>query len=165
MPYFNRNLGNKYIVRRSLDALALETFNTSNQLTFHFPSVDMIISASQPSSTRTYTIPDIGANGNFLVGTSSTINLTGNLIPSANATYNIGSNSFQWENLYLVGVGYLSATSDQLVLGTTNTTTITAPAPGSSITLTLPSSSNDTLVGLILIIILLLELDGQLIII
>lgn len=127
MPYFNRNLGNKYIVRRSLDALNLETFSTSNQLTFHFPSVDMIINASQPSATRTYTIPDIGSNGNFLVGTSTTINLnlTGNLIPSANATYNIGSNSFQWENLYLAGVGYLATLN--------NGSNLTVPTSGSNL--------------------------------
>jgi cytochrome c oxidase assembly factor CtaG len=41
----------------------------------------------------------------------------------------------------------VSNTTNQLVLGTTNTTTITAPAPAASITLTLPSGTSDTLVG------------------
>ena len=41
----------------------------------------------------------------------------------------------------------LSNTSNQLVLGTTNTTTLNSPAPGSSIVLTLPSSTNDTLIA------------------
>ena len=40
----------------------------------------------------------------------------------------------------------LTATTNQLVLGTTNTTTISAPAPASSITLTLPNTA-DTIVG------------------
>lgn len=40
-----------------------------------------------------------------------------------------------------------TATTNQLVLGTTNTTTISAPAPSSSITLTMPSAQSDTLMG------------------
>jgi hypothetical protein len=40
----------------------------------------------------------------------------------------------------------LTDTTNQLVLGTTNTTTVSAPAPASSITLTLPNTA-DTLVG------------------
>ena len=119
MPKFERNLGNKYIVRRSIDALMLETFSPRNQLTFHFPNVDMIINASQPSSTRTYTIPDVGTNGNFVVGTSNTINLTGNLIPSSDATYNIGSSTNRWNNLNLAGIGYMNSLAANNIYNTT----------------------------------------------
>jgi len=43
-----------------------------------------------------------GINANVIL-TSGTINVSGNLIPSADVTYNIGSEDKQWKDLYLSG--------------------------------------------------------------
>jgi hypothetical protein len=43
-----------------------------------------------------------GTNANVIL-TSGTVNVSGNLIPSADVTYNIGSEDKQWKDLYLSG--------------------------------------------------------------
>jgi len=46
------------------------------------------------------------ASGNASVSTldnEDTVQITGNLLPSANATYNLGSNTARWNDLYLAG--------------------------------------------------------------
>ena len=53
--------------------------------------------------------------------------LTSDIIPSLNATYNIGSNDFNWENIWLNNNAYvgnqiqLGLTSDNTILEGTNT--------------------------------------------
>ena len=84
------------------------------------------INAVAPASSRTYSMPDTGANSSFVMtdGTQ-TIN---------------GSKTFS-------SAVIINPVTNQVVLGTTNTTTITAPAPASNITLTLPNSASDTIVA------------------
>jgi len=54
--------------------------------------------ANQPNITSVGTLPNLNA-GNITV----TGNIIGNLIPNANATYNLGNASNQWKELYLTG--------------------------------------------------------------
>ena len=77
-------------------------------------------------STHTFNIPDASATNRGLITTG--------------AQTLAGSKTFS-------SAVAITPTTNQLVLGTTNTTTITAPAPGASITLTLPSTASDTLVA------------------
>ena len=77
-----------------------------------------------------------------ITGTTNQVNVTngaGSITLSLPQSINTGATpTFASETL--------TATTNQLVLGTTNTTTISAPAPASSITLTLPNTA-DTIVG------------------
>jgi len=75
------------------------------------------LTATNPAANRTYTIPDAGAAANFVM--------------SAGTQTIAGANTF---TLALA----VSATSNQLVLGTTLTTTINATAPAVSRIMTIP---------------------------
>ena len=113
---FNRNLSNKYQLNRGLEALDLSTFNSSNQLVFNLADQKIKVNVNTPSATRTYTIPDIGTDGSFYISGGSAPN-TGDLIPSANNTYDIGSSTYNWKNLYMEGVANLSSASNQIEFG------------------------------------------------
>ncbi len=100
--------------------------DTSNQLVLGTTNT-VTISSTAPAASRTYTIPDTAANSNFIMSDlAQTINgvktftsaLTG---PSAT----------------------LTNTTNQLVLGTTNTTTISSVAPASSRTYTIPDAGTN----------------------
>lgn len=133
---FNKTLSNKYKLNRSLEALDLSTFNNSNQITFNLGNNKVIINVNTPSSTRTYTIPDIGTDGTFYISGGSQP-ITGSLIPSANDTYDIGSSTYGWRNLYIydiinpgnviqlgTGSDYTNLTAQNLSGGGINTVTI-----------------------------------------
>lgn len=76
------------------------------------------ITAPTPASTsRTWTIPDITADGTFA-------SLTGTQTFTGSKTFSVTTT--------------ISATTNQIVLGTTNTVTITSPAPASSAVYTIP---------------------------
>lgn len=76
----------------------------------------LITNASQ-AAARTYTIPDAGASTNFVMGA--------------------GTQTVAGATTFTLAVP-ISATSNQLALGTTNITTINASAPAASHTVTLP---------------------------
>lgn len=81
-----------------------------------------------------------------VVGTTATINA--DLGSSSSNTYDLGNTTFTFKSLYL-GTSIINrATTNQIVLGTTNTTTISSVAPAASRTYTIPDfGSNDTFVG------------------
>ena len=163
---------------------ALTINPTTNQLVLGVTNTTTI-SATAPAASRTYTMPDVLANADFILSagtqtiggsktfsSSLTINPTTNQLvlgvtntttisataPAASRTYTIpdvlGAADFVMTagtqtiggSKTLSSALTITPTTNQLVLGVTNTTTISAPAPASSITLTLPNTA-DTLVG------------------
>jgi len=83
-----------------------------------FGSVNYIeLNASAAAANRIYTLPDVGANANFIM--------------SQSAQTIAGVKTFS------SGIP-ISATTNQFVLGTTNTVTITSPAPVASRVYTIP---------------------------
>ena len=112
---FNRNLSNKYKLNRGLEALDLSTFNSSDQLVFNLADQKIKVNVNTPSATRTYTIPDIGSDGIFYISGGSMPDITGSLIPTANNTYDIGSSTYNWKNLYMEGVANLSSVSSDRI--------------------------------------------------
>jgi hypothetical protein len=98
---------------------ALTINPTTNQLVLGGVSAGTTttITSTAPASNRTYTITDAGAAANFVMTEGA---------QTLNATKTFSS------------AIPITATTNQLVLGTTNTTTITSPAPSASRTYTLP---------------------------
>ena len=82
-----------------------------------------MMNAPTPAASVTYTIPDTATNSSFVMtDLDQTIN---------------GIKTFNSEIPIL-------ATSNQLILGTTNTITITAPTPAISVTYTIPDTGIDS---------------------
>lgn len=98
--------------------------NTTNQLTLGTTNTTTI-SATAPSASRTYTLPDAGSAANFVLD-------QGNYTIAGTWTF---SNAVT-----------ITPTSNQLILGTTRTTTISATQPATtSRTVTIPDpGANDT---------------------
>ena len=97
-------------VFKSIRGSRISVTNNVNQIILGSTNT-VTINASSPSVSRTYTIPDTGANSSFIMSDlTQTIN---------------GIKSFS------SGVP-ITATTNQLILGITNTTTITSPAPTAS---------------------------------
>ena len=134
---FNRTLSNKYKLNRNLEALDLSTFNSSNQLTFNLSNQKVNINTNTPTNDRTYTIPDIGSDGTFVISGGNTPIISGSLIPSVNDTYDLGSSSYGWRYIYSAGNRlFLGYGADYTVLTAQNQT-------GTDInTLTLPSTTD-----------------------
>lgn len=87
----------------------------------------------------------INSNGNSASNIINSDNYVTDILPLTTNAYNLGSSSLKWKNGFFTGTvqtGNLAATatSNQLVLGTTTTTTISAAAPASSHTMTIPDS-------------------------
>ncbi len=133
---FNKTLSNKYKLNRSFEALDLSTSNNTDQLTFNLGNKKVIVNVNTPSTTRTYTIPDVGADGTFYISGGNQP-VTSSLIPSANNTYDIGSSTYNWSNLYIniiintgnniqlgTGSDYTNLTAQNLSGGGINTVTI-----------------------------------------
>lgn len=89
---------------------------TTNQLVLGVTNTTTI-SAAAPAASRTYTIPDTLANSSFVMT---------DLAQTLNGVKTFSS-----------GVD-ITAVTNQLILGTTNTVTLTSPAPASSATYTIP---------------------------
>ena len=106
---------------------------SGNVLTFtEAPEVSDIIDARLLTTTTTVTAIQ-NTSGNALVETldaADTVQITGNLLPSANITYNLGSNTARWNDIYLA--------NSTIYLGnaqiSANATTITLTDPGGSAT-------------------------------
>lgn len=143
---FSKSITNRNSINQTIEALNLETTSSSNQLIFNLDDKKVNINITKPSSNRTYIIPDIGADGNFLMGSGGSTSLSNNLIPSINNNYDIGSNALRWKNLYLAGVGYISTLN--------NGTNLIVPSLGSNLvtdtatqTLTNKTLSSATITG------------------
>jgi len=79
---------------------------SGNVLTFtEAPEVSDVIDARLVTTTTTVT-NITNASGNAIIealDSSATIQVTGNLLPSANVTYDLGSNTFRWNDAYFNG--------------------------------------------------------------
>jgi hypothetical protein len=93
----------------------------TNQLVLggQFGGTTTTIGVGPPAANRAYVIPDAGTNTSFVMA-------AGNQTVAGTKTF---SSAIP-----------ITATTNQLVLGTTNTTTITSPAPSSSRTYTIPDA-------------------------
>lgn len=101
----------------STPTFASETLSAAtNQLTLG-TGTTTTVSATAPAANRTITLPDPGANANFVL-TQGTQTVAGATTFSSALTVN--------------------PTTNQLVLGVTHTTTISATAPAASVTVTIP---------------------------
>ena len=78
--------------------------------------------SSQPNITSLGTLTTLSVSGNANIGNLSATQITTNLIPGANITYDIGNNTRRWKDLYLSG--------NTIYIGNT---TITATSDGISI--------------------------------
>ena len=109
------------IINNTFDDIFIDSvgylFGTSNQLVFGSGNNTTTINVKTPSAPRIYTIPDIGADGMFYISGGSMPDITGSLIPTANNTYDIGSSTYNWKNLYMEGTANLSSASNQIVFG------------------------------------------------
>jgi len=94
---------------------------TSNQLVLGASPLTTTISAPAPVAARTYTIPDVSADASFVM-TAGDQSIAGAKTLSSALT--------------------ITPTTNQLVLGTTNTVTINAAAPAASRVYTIPAMSN-----------------------
>lgn len=82
---FHRNISNQYKLSRSLEALSLATTDSSNQIVFNVGTKRVNINVTQPTADRTYTIPDFGADGSFVLGSSGTNSVNGPVSSTDNA--------------------------------------------------------------------------------
>ncbi len=92
--------------------------STTNQLVLGTTNT-ITLNSTAPAASRTYTIPDTGANSSFVL-TDGNITINGNKTFSSAITIN--------------------PTTNQIVLGVTNTVTINSTAPSSSRTYTIPDT-------------------------
>lgn len=89
----------------------LNITSTSNQLVLG-GSNNVTIDSTAPSASRVYSIPDVGGNGTFYIsGGNQTI--TNSLVPSADDTYDLGSSTSGWRDLYISNYAYLEGNSLQ----------------------------------------------------
>jgi hypothetical protein len=115
-----QNLSDRFGVGTNIVVPSSRTFTlaaTSNQMILGATRTVTITAPTPASASRTWTIPDISGDGTFA-------SLTGTQVFSGAKTFSAGVT--------------ISATTNQLILGTTNTMTITSPAPAASRTLTIP---------------------------
>ncbi len=117
-----QNLSDRFGTGTNIVVPAARTFTLAaltNQLILGATRTVTINAPTPASSSRIWTIPDISAAGTFAA-------LEGTQVFSGAKTFSAGV--------------AISATTNQLILGTTNTITITAPAPSASRTYTIPDA-------------------------
>ena len=95
------------------------------------------------SGVLSWTTPS-GTGANAALSNLASVAINTTLVSDTNNTDDLGTSSIRWKDLFLSGVLNNSATSNQIVLGTTRTVTFTAPTPASaSRTITFPDLSAD----------------------
>ena len=92
--------------------------NTMNQITFGSGNV-VVMNVPAPAATRIYTLPDTGANSQFVMTD--------------------GAQTINGVRTYTSGI-VVNATTNQLVLSSPNTVTVTAPSPAASRIYTIPDA-------------------------
>jgi hypothetical protein len=96
-----------------------------------------LLTNSQPNITSVGTLLDLAVTGNIIAG---------NIIPNANVTYSLGSETSQWKDLYLSGnTIYLGGTALSIVEGNlaVNGSTVVGVAAGGLTGQVLTKTSND----------------------
>lgn len=106
----------------------------SNQIVFG-TSQQTTISATAPSAPRTYTIPDAGANANFVLDSGGAMTIT-NSASNNQILQATGATTSNWVNASSVGVTAVNGTANQISASTTTgVVTLSTPAtfiaPGS----------------------------------
>ncbi len=95
--------------------------------------------------TQVQTVTEItNTSGNSIVGVSATasqVNITGNLLPTANVTYDLGSSALRWKDGYFSGN---SITLGNIVLKNTSGNTLAFFGPDGTTPGTLSSTNVDT---------------------
>jgi len=109
--------------------LVASNVNGGNLVTANFVSATLI-TAAQPNITSTGTLASLSVSGNANIGN---INVTGNIIPTSNVTYDLGNSTNSFRDLYLSGtsikLGSQTVTSNASGVTLSNavfTTTISA---------------------------------------
>ena len=147
--------GSKNIITTSTPTFTtMSLANTTNQLVLGETNTTTL-NATQPASSRIYTIPDSGANSNFVMS-DGTKTINGNTTLTGVTTLNNGSLNASnvlaldgTKNIITTTTPIfttmtLANTTNQLVLGETNTTTLNATQPVSSRIYTLPDTGNNS---------------------
>jgi hypothetical protein len=114
-------------------------------MTFGFTG-SATITITNPSPGRIYTLPDVGANSNFVMDSGGTMLILDTPGGAGEALVSTSTTQSNWRPLLGSDIGLgtpsftritLSQVNTQLTLGTTNTVTISSPAPAASRTYTL----------------------------
>jgi hypothetical protein len=140
----NTTFTNRITVSATTNQFILGTTNT------------ITLTAPAPAASRVYTIPDAGGAANFIMstfGTAQTIagGLTSSGLLTASNGFTLTTGALNLTStsgaISLTGTTFItntqirvSATTNQFILGTTNTITLTAPAPAASRVYTIPDA-------------------------
>jgi hypothetical protein len=117
---------------------------TGNSLVFtEAPEVSDVIDARILTTTTTVTaIENVSANAAVeALNTAATVQITGNLLPAANVTYDIGSNAFRWNDAYFNGT---TITLGNIQIKNSTGTTIGFFGPDGTTPATIDSTNIDT---------------------
>ena len=117
---------------------------TGNSLVFtEAPEVSDVIDARLLTTTTTVTSIE-NTSGNAVIETletAATVQITGNLLPAANVTYDIGSNAFRWNDAYFNGT---TITLGNIQIKNSTGTTIGFFGPDGTTPATIDSTNIDT---------------------
>ena len=107
------------------------------------PEVSDVIDARILTTTTTVTaIENVSANAAVeALNTAATVQITGNLLPAANVTYDIGSNAFRWNDAYFNGT---TITLGNVQIKNSTGTTIGFFGPDGTTPATIDSTNIDT---------------------
>jgi hypothetical protein len=117
---------------------------SGNVLTFtESPAVSDVIDARILTTTTTVTnITNISGNAVVeVLDTADTVQITGNLLPSANVTYDLGSNTMRWNDAYFNGT---SITLGNIIIKNNTGTTIGFFGPDGTTPATIDATNVDT---------------------
>jgi fibronectin-binding autotransporter adhesin len=107
------------------------------------PAAGDVIDVRQITTTTTVT-SIANSSGNAIIATSATaaqIDITGNVVPTANVTYNLGTTSLRWKDLFLSGN---SITLGNTVIKNTSGNSIGFFGPNGTTPATIDAASVDT---------------------
>ena len=106
-------------------ASATGNITGGNILTGGVISATGTITAANITGANILTAGYVSATGNI---SGANVNATGNIVPTANVTYNLGSPTAQWKSLYISGSTiYMANMQLQQPAGTANTLQVTGP--------------------------------------
>jgi hypothetical protein len=103
LPTYTGNVSANYVFGNGSGLTSLNGANVTGQVPNSLVS-GTVYTAAQPNITSTGTLANVAVSGSANVGNLSVTGfVTGNLIPNANITYNLGNNNYRWNDLYLAG--------------------------------------------------------------